>query len=239
MSRQESIHSQIAQPSTSTGIAPDDRMRIRRGWLVVELVLIAALVVILNVFSNRVDLVLSPEDLEFFIPLLNLWLGMVLVLKSVILLQGRWSELTRWADIGLSVLGVMVLFWLLAGAQGGDVSSALAARNSTPQMLMGVEVSGMTGSQVLIKVVLVSALMVQLVGLGNKLYRILGVQTWKGVLLALLCTSLILASFTVWSQPIILGIAVGIFIGLFLRDAIDQRIDEDGTNVHNRPAKKI
>ncbi len=91
---------------------------------------LGALLVLINAFPHWVGALVTPEPGGgwFFLPLLapgmrshlpwlNAWWGAALVLRLVLLQQRRWQDLTRTADLAIDVLGIVVLFRMIDGAE--------------------------------------------------------------------------------------------------------------------------
>jgi hypothetical protein len=106
----------------------DDRDRISVGGAVARICLLVALLVVVNIPPEGLGLSLTRTESGLWIvsPLLkasrsglNLWLTLSLALWVVNLYYGRWQRATRWADLGLSVLGVFVLLPLFEGGLAG------------------------------------------------------------------------------------------------------------------------
>jgi len=57
---------------------------------------------------------LRPE-FSMHLPLLNLWWGLAFTLNLVVLRQGRWRREMRWAELGLKLLGVIILSFIILG----------------------------------------------------------------------------------------------------------------------------
>jgi hypothetical protein len=99
---------------------------LKRGWLILDLGILVASIVLFNVFPDRVGVLVSATDSSTFIPLLapefqthmpwlNLWWGLALLLTVVKLVYGRWTAILLWADLALRVLGIRVLIALILG----------------------------------------------------------------------------------------------------------------------------
>jgi len=100
--------------------------RIHRAWLIVEMACLIALIVLFNAYPNRIGIIISATDPHSFYPLLapgfqvhvpwlTLWWGLALCLAVIKFVHGRWSATLRWANLGLNVLGMVVLGRLLRG----------------------------------------------------------------------------------------------------------------------------
>lgn len=119
-----------------SGVAAEDRANIganhvlaghlNRGWLILDLFALVAVIVLFNVFPEKVGVIVSATDSTTFVPLLapefqvhmsslNLWWSLALLLTVIKLVYGRWTVLLQWTDLGLRVLGIYVLVSLILG----------------------------------------------------------------------------------------------------------------------------
>lgn len=115
--------------------------RINRVWTVVEICILLGLLVLFNLFPEKVGFyssavkpyvfvpLLTPEWLAYM-PWLNTWWGLALTLALVRLVYGRWTQALRWADLGLHLLGICVVAsvifgWPLANAGGASAGVSL------------------------------------------------------------------------------------------------------------------
>jgi len=101
--------------------------RIHRGWLIVEMGCLIALIVLFNTSPNRIGILISATDPHSFYPLLaprfqvhvpwlTLWWGLALSLAVIKFAYNRWTLALRWAALGLNILGMVVLGRLLLGS---------------------------------------------------------------------------------------------------------------------------
>jgi hypothetical protein len=118
----------MATQETRPGSETDDSDRISVGGAVARICLLVALLVVVNIPTEGLGLSLTRTETGLWIvsPLLrvspsglNLWLTSSLALWVVNLYYGRWQRATRWADFGLSVLGIVVLGQLLKAVLPG------------------------------------------------------------------------------------------------------------------------
>lgn len=58
---------------------------------------------------------LLSENFAVFVPWLTLLWTLSIALSALVLIQGRWQPLTRWLQIGLEVLTLVLLVWMLVG----------------------------------------------------------------------------------------------------------------------------
>lgn len=159
-----------------------------KAWeLIVDLVFTIAVIVLFNVYPDKVGLyyITSLGDThvhflpvltaEFFryMPFFNMLWGLKVALDVYLLSQRSWGNGTRWAQVGLSVLTLGVLFSLLSGAPILQVTSqALLAAgwpaefvNAFPTFLWDL---GYTGLRALFGLLIV----LELVNLVQHLRRI-------------------------------------------------------------------
>lgn len=125
--------STLAETETRTAAgAPSGRARrrdpdrIRIAGVVVNLCFIIGAIVIFNVFPDRVGYVrsldkpstfvplLAPE-FQSYMPLLNTWWALAMALNLAHLGYRRWTPWKRWADLGLTAFGMVILAKMLAG----------------------------------------------------------------------------------------------------------------------------
>jgi len=109
-----------------------------KAWeLIVDLIFTIGVIVLFNVYPDKVGLyyinnladpnfhflpVLTSEFLRYM-PFFNMLWGLKVALDITMLSQRSWGTVTRWAQIGLSVLSIGVLFSLVTGAPILHVSS--------------------------------------------------------------------------------------------------------------------
>ena len=112
----------LEKQDTRQSAETDARDRISAGSAVARICLLVGLLVLVNIPTEGLGLSLTRTETGLWIvsPLLqaspsgvNLWLSSSLALWVVNLYYGRWQRATRWADFGLSVLGIVVLWQLL------------------------------------------------------------------------------------------------------------------------------
>lgn len=162
------------------GTAYDDPDRIHVGWTIVNICVLSALIILFNVFPDRIGVILSIDDPSSFVPLLapdffkdelprlNLWWGLALALNVVNLYYGRWHRGTRLAAYALTVFAMLILVRLI----GRPVVGPDLERVVLSQPLVQVEQNLVPFLPVLVKVVLVVALIATIVALGKKLNQL-------------------------------------------------------------------
>jgi len=127
------------------GALAKDTNQICRTWPIVEILVFGALLVLFNLFPAKVGILVSATDLSSFVPLLapgfqihmpwlNMWWSMALLLAVAKLVHGRWTMEMRWADLGLSVLGICVLGRLVFGGPLVGLNPQWV-RESSPSLL--------------------------------------------------------------------------------------------------------
>ncbi len=100
--------------------------QLNRLCLILDLCALVAAVLWVNVFPDKVGVLISATDSVTFVPLLapefqmhmptlNLWWSLAVLLTVIKLVYGRWTVMLRWADLGLRVMGVYVLVSLILG----------------------------------------------------------------------------------------------------------------------------
>lgn len=127
-----------------TNVKPEKHSRRRTGhifrlWPLLEILLLLAVIVLFNLYTDRVGVYgqafetdtftpLLGERFRSFLPYLNVWWGLSLALAAAKLILGRWTPITRWADFALTLFGISVLIRLLTGGPIAQVGSTLDVR---------------------------------------------------------------------------------------------------------------
>lgn len=125
MSQSKSIPVRIFPVHRLMG-APD---RIHRAGLVVEICILAAIMILFNYFPEKIGYYVTATDSRTFVPLLapafqthmpwlNAYWTLALLLAGAKLVHGRWTVTLRWADLGMRLLAIVVLWQLV---QGGPI----------------------------------------------------------------------------------------------------------------------
>lgn len=121
------------QPGKGT---PKASGRIFRLWPILEILVLVAVIVLFNFYTDRIGIYrqafdpdtftpLLGERFRSYLPILNLWWGLSLGMAITKLILGRWTAVTRWADFALDLVGISVLVRLLTGGPVFQVGSAL------------------------------------------------------------------------------------------------------------------
>ena len=109
-----------------------DPDRINRGELLVEVVITFVFVAWLSASTDwfggvsageegtGIWILISPEFMQFIPWLVASWL-LEIVLKTAVLIQGRWNRVTRWLELGANTFGFYVLYQIF---QNGIIFSA-------------------------------------------------------------------------------------------------------------------
>ena len=111
------------------------RTRINRVLTAAEICILIGVMVLFNVFPERVGIYSSAVEPYLFIPLLtpawlaympwlNIWWGLALTLALVKLVYGRWTQALRWADLGVHLLSILVLASVILGGAIAGVDPA-------------------------------------------------------------------------------------------------------------------
>ncbi len=112
----------------------DDPDRASRGGLIAGAVVVVLAGVVLNLFPESIgsfarvggETVFVPllgPGLRAMMPLVNLGLAGVLIVNLAVLRAGRWRPLTRWLDLGTTVLFLAVMVRLATGHPLADWSA--------------------------------------------------------------------------------------------------------------------
>jgi len=100
---------------------------VRTSGAVVQIVFAVAFMVVINFFPQLIGIsyyteggwqhisALTPAFSSYLLPL-NLLLGLDILLNLVLLRQGEWSPMTRWAKVGLSLFGIAILIAMISGS---------------------------------------------------------------------------------------------------------------------------
>jgi hypothetical protein len=125
----------LAGEAVPKRIVRNGRAVIYRLGTVVEICILIGVLVLFNAFPEKVGFHNSAVEPYLFVPLLtpawlpylpwlNLWWGLALTLALVKLVYGRWTQVLRWADLGVQLLSIIVIASLLLGGGiagiGGD-----------------------------------------------------------------------------------------------------------------------
>lgn len=99
----------------------DDYSEVNRLGLVLETAVTIALLLLLNFFPEKIGITIIHDSQVTFVPLLgpsytnfllaiNIWWLLSIVLNIIVLNRGLWTRATRWAEVGINMLGVFVLY---------------------------------------------------------------------------------------------------------------------------------
>ena len=112
--------------------------RVSRMGMIVDISLIALVTVVLNFLPQWLGVVMVAHGQTSFVPLadfgirlpllaVNIYLAAAIGLKLIVMTQRRWTAITRWARVGVGLLGAAVLFLIAA-------TSSLHAPTSAPEI---------------------------------------------------------------------------------------------------------
>jgi hypothetical protein len=116
--------------------APMEHERPRPAGLVIEIYLLAAVLALVNFrpdwFGPVYSLTwpihvipLSALGIRLPVPLFDIWIAALIVMKTEVLRQGTWTLKTRWVQLALTGLGVVVLGVTLLISRFGEISPSL------------------------------------------------------------------------------------------------------------------
>jgi hypothetical protein len=169
--------------------AAADPNRANSGSLIGEAVIISALLLLLNLFPQWVGAIIITDEGSRFLPVLapefkrhlpwlNLWLGLNLLLNLWVLGQRQWRQASHWLDLGLSLLGIFVLYRLLTGAPLIGITTDWAALHGwTAEALAQVQQNVIPILSTLVDIAVALVLLALLVTLGLKIYELFGKRT--------------------------------------------------------------
>ncbi|MCI0574929.1 MAG: hypothetical protein L0332_03085 [Chloroflexi bacterium] len=167
----------------------DDPDRVRAGWLAGEAVIISVLLILLNLFPQWVGAIIVTDEGSRFLPVLatefethlpwlNIWLGLNLLLNLWLLRDGRWRRASRWLDLGLSLLGMFVLYRLITGAPVIGITPDWAALHGWPAIpLARIQQNVIPILSIVVDVALALGLLISVAASGLKLYRLFKKKT--------------------------------------------------------------
>lgn len=160
------------EPNTEAQDTPvrresEDGERFSVGGAVARICVLVALLVVVNVLPEGLGISLARTEAGQWIvrpalaarpSTLNLWLSLSLALWVVNLYYGRWHRATRGVDLGLSVLGVLVLLQLFKGVLPAvsDVRVVLQAGHA--QIVQDPGAWAMLAASILVPIALVYTL---------------------------------------------------------------------------------
>jgi hypothetical protein len=126
----------LAGEPASRRMARIGRTVLYRLGAVVEICILIGVIVLFNAFPEKIGYYSSAVEPYLFVPLLtpawmpfvpwlNMWWGLALILALVKLVYGRWTQGLRWADMGVHLLSIIVAASVLLA---GDTSGAWGAQ---------------------------------------------------------------------------------------------------------------
>jgi hypothetical protein len=119
--------------------APLSGGRVRPGVLVAKIYAAVAVLVLFNFYPNVIGvwtnsgltrfLVIPLSAVGVHVPLwlLNVWLAGNILLKTEVLRQGTWTRESRWAQVGLATLGLVVFLAALGSSHLGQLDTDFLA----------------------------------------------------------------------------------------------------------------
>lgn len=163
--------------------AVDDPARADNAWLIIETCLLLLLLLLLNFFPERIGgffqnngqttfvPLLAPEFLDLHLPLLNLWFGLGIVLNVVVIWRGRWHLLTRLIDLGLSGLGIFVLYRLFTIGQVIGLNPEWISDEAAVTLL--VDTQTLASLSTILNAILVISFVVMIIILAGQVFQLL------------------------------------------------------------------
>ena len=108
------------------GAGTRDPDRVHLAGVVVRICFLIGAIVLFNAFPQWIGTYHSLDDPSSFVPLLapefqvhmpalSVWWALALTLSFLLLGLRRWTPAIRWADLGLTVFGMIILANMLAG----------------------------------------------------------------------------------------------------------------------------
>lgn len=119
--------------------AEPDPESVKPVEMIVGIVFSIAFLVILNAFPQWIGFGGNVNGQWYFVPLLTEaffqylpWISLLIALQAslniIVLGQGRWEPATRWASIGLNLLGIGLAYSILTGPPIAAIDQAAAAK---------------------------------------------------------------------------------------------------------------
>jgi hypothetical protein len=173
----------VARTKGETGLGAARAGGSRINWvlIVVELCILLGVLVLFNVYPEKVGIYSSATQPYLFVPLLtpewlaympwlNTWWILALALALVKLVYGRWTQALRWADLGLHLIGIFVIasvIWgvPLAAVEAGGASAGVPTLDSSYQHA-GLSWIGFESALGLVLIVLIIGLFTRLAKMG-------------------------------------------------------------------------
>ena len=141
--------SSIAKGEKGRATARGSWGRVNRVLTAVEICILIGVMILFNLFPDKVGIYSSAVEPYVFVPLLtpewlahvpwlNVWWSLALALALVKLVYGRWTEALRWADLGVHVFSIFVLAGVILGYAfaGGDFAGV---QQGASLMLLGLK----------------------------------------------------------------------------------------------------
>lgn len=118
-------------------LAIDKKDMIRPAGKIVDIVVTVAAFTIFNFYRDLVGIHIFRDGAWFsysiltaafagYLPALNLYWGLETALDYALIRQGAWQTWSRWAKLGLTILGICILAAMIAGKPILDFSPAMA-----------------------------------------------------------------------------------------------------------------
>jgi hypothetical protein len=164
--------------------AEPDPETVKPAGMIVGVVFSLFFLVLLNVFPQGVAFTTNFNGQWYFVPVLTPaflqylpWISLLIALQAslriIVAGRGRWESSTRWASIGLSVLGIGLAYSILTGPAIVAIDPTAAARLGWfvdhPNSLANIN-DALNWS---VRLAVGIALAVEVIEIGKNLYRLL------------------------------------------------------------------
>lgn len=161
----------------------EDPQRINVAERITEIIFTILLLVILNFYPEWVGIsnfngvwvhVQVLTDAFFaYLPLINLIFGLDILRNILLLAYGRWTTPLRWYSAAVSVATIVVAALMLTGPVLAAVSPDALNRLGLGALDAATQALAARGANLLVRMVIAIVLVVELVELGQNLYRLL------------------------------------------------------------------
>lgn len=163
--------------------AEPDQDEVKPAGVAVEIFFTLALLVLLNLYSEWIGLntfadgkwlhapVLSSA-FDVYLPWINLSLIGGIVLDGLLIRSGKWTQLLQWFSVVLTIGSIVLLGFIIAGPSLIAINTAELVQNGWPQEFTRSLGQISTLVTVMFRVALGIALMMNVIEVVKKLYRI-------------------------------------------------------------------
>ncbi len=149
----------------------EDPNQIKRGELIISIIFTIAALILLNFYPHLVGIhvvqngewqvtPLLTSEFVTYIPWLSVLWVLEIALKAEVLRSGSWGKISRFVEFALSVFGIFILFRILTGDPIVNLP------------IPGLPIPGLSSLSLLVKGALSIALIVSVIDLVGKAYKI-------------------------------------------------------------------